>query len=131
MCFFEFQRHWICCHFYYNWLLLPDQTHSDFQKHPVPALNYIHVIAGTSLRYLFNMVISLWLLWYLYKKEMFIKAALWVYLFAFVILITAFIFLLHADSDLLKMALFYVRRFLIHPILLFIMVAGFYFLNEK
>ncbi|WP_438962740.1 exosortase F system-associated membrane protein [Nonlabens sp.] len=110
---------------------LNNYFHSDFQKHPVPALNYIHVIAGTSLRYLFNMVISLWLLWYLYKKEMFIKAALWVYLFAFVILITAFIFLLHADSDLLKMALFYVRRFLIHPILLFIMVAGFYFLNEK
>lgn len=105
--------------------------HSNFQKYPVPTMNYLQLIAGTSLRYLLNMVISIWLLWYLYKKETYINAALWVYLFAFGILMTAFVFLSNADSDFLKMALFYVRRFLIHPILLFILVAGFYFLRIK
>lgn len=110
---------------------LNNYFHSNFQKHPVPTMNYLQLIAGTSLRYLLNMVISIWLLWYLYKKETYINAALWVYLFAFGILMIAFVFLLNADSNFLKMALFYVRRFLIHPILLFILVAGFYFLRVK
>ncbi|GAL74771.1 hypothetical protein JCM19275_3626 [Nonlabens ulvanivorans] len=53
------------------------------------------------------------------------------YLFAYIILIVAFTLLIDADSSFMKMALFYIRRFLIQPILLFILVAGFYFLKTK
>ncbi|GAL01029.1 hypothetical protein JCM19314_2229 [Nonlabens ulvanivorans] len=77
------------------------------------------------------MVLSLWIIWFLYKRESYIHAALWVYLFAYIILIVAFTLLIDADSSFMKMALFYIRRFLIQPILLFILVAGFYFLKTK
>jgi exosortase F-associated protein len=104
---------------------------ADFQLKPVPALDVFQQIAGTSLRFLVNMVLSLWIIWFLYKKMDYIKASLWVYLFAYLLLMIAFYFLLDASSDLGKMGLFYVRRFLIHPLLLFVLVAGFYFLKQK
>ncbi|GAK90039.1 hypothetical protein JCM19297_661 [Nonlabens ulvanivorans] len=110
---------------------LYDYFHSDFQLFAIPKLSFWNVIAGTSLRYLLNMVLSLWIIWFLYKRESYIHAALWVYLFAYIILMGAFTLLLDADSNFVKMALFYTRRFLIQPILLFIMVAGFYFLKTK
>ncbi len=105
--------------------------HSNFQLYDLPNLSNWKIVAGTSLRYLFNMVLSLWIIWFLYKKKSFIDAALWVYLFAYVVLMITFLFLLEANSDFMKMALFYVRRFLTQPILLLVLVAGFYFLKAK
>lgn len=105
--------------------------HSTFHLYDLPEVQKWSVLASTSLRFLFNMVLSLWILWFLFKTESFIKAALWVYLFAFLILLFLFFLLLEADTSFLKMALFYIRRFLIQPILLFVMVAGFYFLKTK
>ncbi|MGJ8685604.1 MAG: exosortase F system-associated membrane protein [Nonlabens sp.] len=110
---------------------LNDYYRSNFQFNDMPNISVWKVIAGTSLRFFFNMVISLWIIWFLYKKVSYINAALWVYLFAYGILILLFTLLLDADSDFMKMALFYIRRFLIHPILLFVLVAGFYFLKTK
>ncbi|MBF4985805.1 exosortase F system-associated protein [Nonlabens mediterrranea] len=105
--------------------------HSDFQLYDLPDIDLWSVIASTSLRFLLNMVLSIWILWFLYKRESYIRASLWVYLFAFILLLIAFILLIDADSNFMKMALFYARRFLIQPILLFILVPGFYFLKNK
>lgn len=110
---------------------LNDYFHSDFQNIPIPQLSIIESVASTSLRFLMNTVLSLWILWFLYKRETYVKASLWVYLFAYIILISSFVVLIQLDAQWVKMALFYVRRFLIHPLLLFILVAGCYFLKTK
>ncbi len=103
----------------------------DFQKYAFPEVSIFKLIALTSFRFLINTVLSLWILWFLYKKKRFLNAALWVYLFAFVILMTLFVILFQTSGDLGKMAFFYTRRFLIHPVILFVLVAGFYFLKDK
>lgn len=110
---------------------LNDYFHSDFQNIPIPDIGLWETVVSTSLRFLMNMVLSLWILWFLYKSEDYINASLWVYLFAFIILIIAFIALMQLNGQWVKMALFYVRRFLIHPLLLFILVAGCYFLKTR
>ncbi|MGB5982470.1 MAG: exosortase F system-associated protein [Nonlabens sp.] len=110
---------------------LHDYFLGNFQLYKVPQLSYIEQFARTSFRFLINTVLSLWILWFLYKKESFLNAALYVYLFAFIILTPIFLALLSVEGELAKMALFYTRRFLIHPILLFVLVAGFYFLKNK
>lgn len=110
---------------------LNDYFHSDFQNIPIPQLSIIESVASTSLRFLMNTVLSLWILWFLYKRETYVKASLWVYLFAYIILISSFVVFIQLDAQWVKMALFYVRRFLIHPLLLFILVAGCYFLKTK
>lgn len=110
---------------------LNDYFHSDFQNIPIPDIALWETVASTSLRFLMNTVLSLWILWFLYKRETYVKASLWVYLFAYIILISSFVVLIQLDAQWVKMALFYVRRFLIHPLLLFILVAGCYFLKTK
>jgi exosortase F-associated protein len=110
---------------------LYDYFHTDFQLLAVPSGKAGVILAVTALRYLVNTVLSLGVLWFIYKKRTFIIASLWVYLFAFVILLITMAVCLFIDGESAKMILFYARRFLIHPILLFILVAGFYYLRNK
>jgi exosortase F-associated protein len=110
---------------------LNEYFHSNFQTLPFPEIDIWKLVVSNSLRFLLNSFISLGILWLFYKSSSFVKAGLWVYLFAFIILNTALLILLQLDSSLAKMALFYTRRFLIHPLLLFILVAGCYYLKTR
>lgn len=110
---------------------LHDYFHGGFQAVPIPSGSYVIILAVTALRYLVNTILSIGIIWFVFKKAAFVKAALWVYLFAFLLLFSAMAFCLINGSDDLKMVLFYVRRFLIHPLLLFILIAGFYYLRDK
>lgn len=103
---------------------------SNFQIYELPDFKSLSYIVSTIFRYSLNLALSLVIIWFLYKKREFIKAALWVYLFAFIILSVAFFILSNLDYEWVKMGLFYIRRFLIHPILLFILVPGFYFISK-
>ncbi|WP_438968523.1 exosortase F system-associated membrane protein [Nonlabens sp.] len=103
---------------------------SSFQLHPLPEFESIPYILSLVLRYGLNLFFTLIIIWTLYKNKEFIKGTLWVYLLAFIVLISSFFILYIFDYEWVKMSLFYVRRFLIHPILLFILVPGFYFISK-
>ena len=103
---------------------------SNFQTYELPDFKSLSYMVSIIFRYSLNLALSLVIIWFLYKKREFIKAALWVYLFAFIILSVAFLILSNLDYEWVKMGLFYTRRFLIHPILLFILVPGFYFISK-
>lgn len=105
--------------------------HGPFQNTPLPVLDKGVVIASTSLRFFLNMICSLGIIYFLFKKVPFVKGALWVYLFSFILLLILFLFGLNISSEYGSMLLFYSRRFLIHPILLFVLIAGFFYLKEK
>jgi exosortase F-associated protein len=110
---------------------LIDYFKYQFHGVPLPELNSFLLIVSTTARYVLNSAISIGILYFLYKKRPYIKASLWIYAFALAILSPLFIILLQYESDFAKRALFYIRRFMIHPILLFVLVAGFYFLEQK
>ena len=110
---------------------LHDYFHDGFQAMPIPAGYNVIILAVTALRYLVNTILSIGIIWFIFKKTGFVKAALWVYLFAFLLLFSAMALCLINGGDALKMVLFYVRRFLIHPLLLLILIAGFYYLRNK
>ncbi len=108
-----------------------DYFKSNFQNFDLPDVNLVDYYISTIFRYILNLILSLVIIWFLYRKRTFIKAALWVYLFAFIILSAAFIICVNLDYEWVKMGVFYIRRFLIHPIFLFILVPGFYFISKK
>jgi len=110
---------------------LDDYFHTNFQAMPIPDMNNMLLILSNALRYLINGVLSVGILWMLFKSKSYIKASLWVYLFAFVLLNVVFLITLQFEVSLSKMALFYTRRFIIHPLLLFVLVAGGFFLQSK
>ncbi|PRP68190.1 exosortase F system-associated membrane protein [Nonlabens agnitus] len=108
---------------------LDDYFHGAFQSMSFPEMNLSWLLLSNALRYLFNGLISLAILWILFRSSSYIKASLWVYLFAFVLLNLLFVVELQFEASLSKMSLFYTRRFLIHPLLLFVLIAGGYFLK--
>jgi exosortase F-associated protein len=105
--------------------------HTNFQALPFPEVDLWKWMFSNSIRFLLNSSMSIGIIWFLYKSAAFVKAGLWVYGFAFIILTIAILILLQLDATLAKMALFYTRRFLIHPLLLFILVAGCYYLKSR
>ena len=102
----------------------------DFQELPIPKLETVHFYTSLSFRYLLNLGITLIIIWNLFKEKNYLKATAWVSLIFFICLIGAFIVFSHLEYPWVKMILFYIRRFLIHPILLLVLVPAFYFLER-
>jgi exosortase F-associated protein len=105
--------------------------HSDFQNQPIPALNLGFLLFSNLLRYLMNTVLSIAIIWFAYRNKHYVKASFWVYLFSGIILLVLTTVLLYTTGGFFKMALFYLRRFIIHPLLLFILIGGFFYLKTR
>jgi exosortase F-associated protein len=100
---------------------------SKFQLQSLPDLDEGLYLISAVFRFGINLFFTVSIVWLLYKSKEFVKATLWVHLFSFIILLAAFFII---DDEWVKMTLFNVRWFLIHPILLFILVPGFYFMSK-
>lgn len=78
------------------------------------------------IRYFLNTVLSLFVIYALFKNKEFLNLALFLYVVFFSILLLLLIGTIHFFSEKL-MLLFYIRRFLIQPIFLLLFIPGFYF----
>ena len=108
-----------------------DYFKSDYQNLPIPQTNKIQLFFGLFWRYFLNTIISLAIIYILFKDVDAVKFASVLYFIFFVILIGAFFFIVTNNDEVNKMSLFYVRRFLIQPIFLLLFVPAFYFQKQK
>ena len=99
---------------------------SDYTNLPLPLLNNFNLFFGLLFRYLLNTLLSIAIIYIAFKDISLIKFATLLYLIFFVILIVVFFFVLLFYGEESKMALFYIRRFLIQPLLLLLFIPGFY-----
>lgn len=102
----------------------------NFQELPIPKLDTLHFYSSLSFRFILNLGLTLIIIWNLFKEKNYLKATVWVNLIFFIFLIGAFILFSQLEYPWVKMILFYIRRFLIHPILLLVLVPAFYFLER-
>ena len=93
----------------------------------LPELQQTKLIISVSFRFWVNTGISLAILWVLFQKQEILKFSLVLYGIAFVLLLLTFVMLLYTSESQSYMSLFYVRRFLIHPIFLLLLIPAFYF----
>ncbi|MGK0386373.1 MAG: exosortase F-associated protein [Patiriisocius sp.] len=98
---------------------------------PLPEMHIPKLIAFTMLRFLMNTILSLALLWVVFKKRMVIKLSIVLYAMLFACLLILFIILLCIDTEAPHRILFYVRRFLIQPLFLLVLLPAFYFQGLK
>ena len=97
----------------------------------LPSFNTLQLLANIVLRFLINALLSLLMLWVVFKDSGIIKFSGLLYSALFVLLFTSFCFLLfYSESDNF-LPLFYVRRFLIQPLFLLILLPAFYFQKKK
>ena len=104
----------------------------DYKSKPLPEMDTFALQTGIVLRFLLNTLISFAILWLVFRDKDIIKLSAILYFLLFVVLFMAFSFIVFTsegtDSHLI---LFYIRRFLIQPLFLLILLPAFYFQKFK
>ena len=99
----------------------------NFNATPLPKMHQIKLFASLGFRYYLNSIISLGIIYLLFKNAKTTKLALLLYIVLGSILLISFVFILQFFGETNKMNLFYIRRFIIQPLFLILFVPAFYY----
>ena len=100
---------------------------SDYLTGKIPEIKFGLLLGNLGLRYLVNTLISLVIIYLAFRDKQIMKFAGLLYGILFVICFTLFVFLMINIENEHYLALFYVRRFLIHPLFILILLPAFYY----
>ena len=103
---------------------------ADFHSIPYPEVNIFKLFTGLFFRYFLNSALSLLLIYALFQNRDIFKFSLLMYAFFLVVLLSSFFIILYFIPDA-GWLLFYVRRFIIQPILVLLFIPGFYYQLQK
>ena len=111
--------------FFYDPLL--SYFKSDYLHQSMPELLFGKLLFHLFLRYTINTLLSLLIIWIAFRKKSFIKFSLYFYTIAFLLLIVTFWLILQTHFENSYLFGFYVRRFLIQPIFILLLLPAFYY----
>ncbi|WP_310992481.1 exosortase F system-associated membrane protein [Aequorivita marina] len=104
----------------------------DYKTQPLPKMDTFALQMGVVFRFLLNTITSLAILWLIFKDRAIIKLSAILYFVFFVVLLLVFnLIIFTAEGTGLHLILFYIRRFLIQPLFLLILLPAFYFHKHK
>lgn len=104
----------------------------DYLNNLVPDVEFVKLLLHTSFRYLINTLISLLILWVAFRDKDAIRFSIVLYVLAFVILLPWMAWLISkATPESNYNILFYVRRFLIQPLFVLLLLPAFYYAKRK
>ncbi|WP_395057152.1 exosortase F system-associated protein [Flavobacterium sp.] len=95
-----------------------------------PEIESINLFLSLFLRYFVNAIISLVILYVIFKDLNLIRFSLILYVLIFVLLMILFYIVLNFFDESHKTTLFYIRRFIIQPIFILLFIPAFYFQKE-
>ncbi|MGB0897129.1 MAG: exosortase F system-associated membrane protein [Flavobacteriaceae bacterium] len=94
-------------------------------------INYIALFTHTALRYVLNTATSLGILYLAFNSKDVIKFAVVFYSIAFIILITLYFIISYNLTEGTYQLFFYIRRFLIQPIFVLVLLPAFYYQKKN
>ncbi len=103
----------------------------DYNNNPLPEINSFRLLGNITLRFIMNTVISLAIFWVIFKDKGILKLSGFLYAVFFVAQMIAFCCLLFYSELKNFLPLFNVRRFLIRPIFLLVLLPAFYFQKKR
>lgn len=104
---------------------------NDYLLAPIPEINFTNFFLNLLYRYTLNTVISLAIIYIVYTNLKVLKFSVKFYTIAFIVLSSILFILLKFDFNINYRLIFYVRRFLIHPIFLLVLLPAFYYQKLK
>lgn len=104
---------------------------NDYLYADTPNVDVFKVTAFTILRYALNTSISLAILFVVFKDKSIIKFSALIYSAAFFLLIAAYLYFVFNPKQETYYLFFNVRRFLIQPIILMLLLPAFYYHKLK
>jgi len=103
----------------------------DYLNWPLPEFNAFRLFLSLLFRFALNTLISLGIIYFLFKEIEMVKFAAFLYVFFFVILIGTYFFILYFYGSQNNLVLFYVRRFLIQPLFVILFIPAFYYQKQN
>ena len=106
---------------------------SNYLMNSIPELKLWNYFLNIFLRYAINSLISILIIFLIFNNFKTIRFVVKFYVFAFIILSVLLFIFLQFEPLSNKLMIFYIRRFLIQPLFLFILLPAFYYqkLKEK
>jgi len=100
---------------------------NDFLNKPIPVFSGSKLLLNLFLRYSLNTMISLVIIYLAFQDRKFLKFSFKFYVVAFVILIITFMIILKGELKNGYLFAFYIRRFIIHPLFVLLLLPAFYY----
>jgi len=104
---------------------------SDYLLGIIPPMDMAKLMINLTLRYSLNSMISLGVIYISFRDINILKFSAVLYVVLYILATSIFIFLVLNIEREHYLALFYVRRFLIHPLFLLILLPAFYYYRLK
>jgi exosortase F-associated protein len=101
--------------------------HGEIQNKPLPEYDGFKLFVGLVFRYLINSIITISIIYLLFKETSIVKLTSFLLLGFFIVLIIILFLILNFSSDPDYLFIFYIRRFLIQPLFLILFVPAFYY----
>lgn len=117
---------------FYDPLLIYFQN--NYLHQGIPEINEWKLMLNILYRFGLNSVITLGIIYVFFENKSYVKFTAFFLICAFIILIVVFAFLLQSEFNSGYLFPFYVRRFLIHPLFLLLLLPAFYYqkiINSK
>ena len=99
--------------------------HKEFPKVDFLKLTFSHIF-----RYTLNTGLSLGIIYFWFKNTKYVKFSYITFISVFILLYPLYIFQITEQFSLGKNPIFTIRRFIIQPILLFLLIPSFYYLSK-
>ncbi|MBF7091946.1 exosortase F system-associated protein [Flavobacterium sp. ALJ2] len=99
----------------------------DYKMLPLPEFDSVRLFFGLLFRYVLNTIVSLGIIYVLFKEIGLLKFVSVLYAIFFLALIIAFYCIIYFYANQNNLILFYIRRFLIQPVLVLLFIPGFYY----
>lgn len=100
---------------------------NDYLKSTFPEFITSKLLVSLFFRYILNTLISLAIIYLFFQKKQLVLFSVKFYTITFVVLSIAYFILLKTEFSSGYLLAFYVRRMLIHPIFLLILLPAFYY----
>ena len=104
---------------------------NDYLYLDSPRREVAKLVAFTTLRYVINTVISLGILYLFFKDKSVVKFSVIVYAISYVILIALFLYFMLNPKQEDYYVFFNIRRFLIQPLILLLLLPAYYYQRLK
>ncbi|WP_372744384.1 exosortase F system-associated protein [Lutibacter sp.] len=106
---------------------------TDYLSKSVPKIDMFLYFLNISIRYIVNSIISITIIYLVFEKKEIAVFSAKIFFVAFLVLMMLLFLALYNYLGSGYLFLFYVRRFLIHPIILLVLIPAFYYqkLNFK
>jgi exosortase F-associated protein len=101
--------------------------HGEIQNKPLPEYDGFKLFIGLFFRYLINSIITISIIYLLFKETSIVNLTMVLLVVFFVVLITALFLILNFSLKPDYLVVFYIRRFLIQPLFLILFVPAFFY----